>query len=461
MVSDKPLLIKRETMSTEYFKQDSIAKRFASKRVKALDDQFGEEDNRFDAGESAVEPANTVDQHSNMDANVDVDRNTIRAGEDEEIKKGDTVSLLGDEPEGKRFKWKEKTHLTPGKIYKVEGTLGAGYPTDLVSVIGDDGNLVSQRKDRFKKVSAQAKFPLRYRGHMIRVKSDPAGGHKAAVYHKNELKHVTKRHGDPEHAAHAAKVFVDDNTPPREEKEREGEGKKNNPFAICTESVGRSDKKKYNRCVNDIKSEHREAQQAFLQNPTDPTIAQADPELEALRAQAQELQAKITDIQSKAEAYINALADKQGANGQGMMGLQGEAARIQKEMTDALLKIESNFVRFSDQTTYAKMQTARLADPAWSQLINEARTRGRGVMKRVSQILDRVSILFQKLTTNVAIKEYPPGSFTEKEQSKILKNNDKNINKINQFQQDQLDVGNRAQKYFLDSATGRIGVPGT
>ena len=33
------------------------------------------------------------------------------------------------------------------------------------------------------------------------------------------------------------------------------EQKKNNPWAICTASVGREDKEKYERCVQDVKAE--------------------------------------------------------------------------------------------------------------------------------------------------------------------------------------------------------------
>jgi hypothetical protein len=33
-------------------------------------------------------------------------------------------------------------------------------------------------------------------------------------------------------------------------------GKKVNPWAVCTKSVGREDKDKYERCVMDVKSKH-------------------------------------------------------------------------------------------------------------------------------------------------------------------------------------------------------------
>jgi hypothetical protein len=35
------------------------------------------------------------------------------------------------------------------------------------------------------------------------------------------------------------------------------EQEKNNPYAICTASVGRDDKKKYEKCVNSVKKQNR------------------------------------------------------------------------------------------------------------------------------------------------------------------------------------------------------------
>jgi hypothetical protein len=85
-------------------------------------------------------------------------------------------------------------------------------------------------------------------------------------------------------------------------------------------------------------------------------------------------------------------------------------------------------------------------------------------MKRVATILDRVSILFQKMTADVKIKEYPVGTFTDKEQAKLLKKNLEQKNRIDQYTQDQGDAATRSQKYFLDAAgnaNGKIGVPGS
>ncbi len=38
--------------------------------------------------------------------------------------------------------------------------------------------------------------------------------------------------------------------------EAKKKGKKVNPWAICTKSVGREDKEKYERCVMDVKAKH-------------------------------------------------------------------------------------------------------------------------------------------------------------------------------------------------------------
>jgi len=54
-----------------------------------------------------------------------------------------------------------------------------------------------------------------------------------------------------------------------EMKEGKGKSKKYNPWAICTSTVGRKDKKKYERCVMDVKKsvkEGRDPSELFLEN---------------------------------------------------------------------------------------------------------------------------------------------------------------------------------------------------
>jgi len=58
---------------------------------------------------------------------------------------------------------------------------------------------------------------------------------------------------------------------PKESEMKEGKGKskKYNPWAICTSTVGRKDKKKYERCVMDVKKsvkEGRDPSELFLEN---------------------------------------------------------------------------------------------------------------------------------------------------------------------------------------------------
>ena len=43
---------------------------------------------------------------------------------------------------------------------------------------------------------------------------------------------------------------------PGEKKESAKEGKPVNPWAVCTDQVGREDKEKYERCVQDVKAKH-------------------------------------------------------------------------------------------------------------------------------------------------------------------------------------------------------------
>mgnify|MGYP005835589725 CR=1 FL=1 len=42
-----------------------------------------------------------------------------------------------------------------------------------------------------------------------------------------------------------------------EELEEKKKGKAVNPWAVCTDSVGREDKEKYERCVKKVKSKHK------------------------------------------------------------------------------------------------------------------------------------------------------------------------------------------------------------
>lgn len=276
--------------------------------------------------------------------------------------------------------------------------------------------------------TAQKQYPARFKGHMIRVKSDGGGGHKASVYRENELKHVTKRHADPENAAHAAKTWVEDNSPARDPKP----------------------------------AKKRKAQVGLLQNPNDSSVVNADSELESIRQQAQVIQQKVNDVMALAQSYSDALANKAGApDSGGMMGLQQEAGRLQTELETKLRDMPGNFIRFSDNVTFCKVQTVRLNAPAWDTMLSVARERGQGVMKRVVGILDKLSVLFQKLTVAVKIEEVPSGELTPKKVDKVVKKNKDSLGKIEQYQQEQKNVAPRAQKYFLDTGTGKMGVPGT
>jgi hypothetical protein len=444
--------VKDDAGNTKYFTAHYLKQ--AHKR-EGLEDQFGEEDSKIDTTESVTKPPNTVDQNSNFDANLDVRRN---ADEDHEFQNGDKV-VLKESPKGEIFtlsQWDGKRGWIgdkQGRGWYARGSQIA--PTDREENDDEEGSYPSEQHtseygsgDRFgqkKKTNAreaQVKFPLRYHGHTIRIKGDQGGGHKALVYRGDELKYTSKRHADPHGASHEAKTWVSDNSPAKDS---------------TTDRLSDLDK-----TGKMPWQEKKKGQISELQNPSDPSVVQADPEMEDLRAQAKKLQATVIDLQTKVQSYADALANKSGSpNNQGMMGLQSEVMRLQKELNSKLMETPANFVRFADQCTYAKIQMAKMNDPAWSAMISESRTRGKGVMKRVSQILDRISILFQKLTTNVQLKEYPPGALDAKEQSKILKKNVDNSGKIKQFTQDQTDVANRSQRYFLDAATGRTGVPGT
>lgn len=279
--------------------------------------------------------------------------------------------------------------------------------------------------------TAQKEFPLKYRGHMITLHSDNGGGHKAHVHRGNELKFITKRHADPHGAISSAKVWVEDNLP-----------------------------------AKDPKPMKKKKAQSFLSdNENSGKMVNAPQELEDLRSQATQLNQKLVDIQTQVASFADALANKLAAeqklDPQGMMGVQAEVSRLQGELQKKIKDLPETFIKFSDQTVYAKTLYKKLNDPAWSKMIEAAQTRGRGVMKRVAQVLDNISILFQKMTSDIKIKEYGPGEFDEKERKKIIKKNDQNQREVDEFNAKSLEQQPKSQKYFTDVATGRTGIPGT
>jgi len=211
--------------------------------------------------------------------------------------------------------------------------------------------------------------------------------------------------------------------------------------------------------------------QTILSKPDNNKIVNADPDLEALRAEFNAMQTKIAEVQAQGQTYMDALAQKAAAaNGMspedaegGLATLETEASRMQEELNEKLKAIPATFVKFKDQVTFAKVQTARLNDAAWKQIIDQARVRGRGVMKRVVTVLDQVSILFKKMTADIEMQEFGPGELTPEKMTKLVDKNKTNVDKINQYTQTQQDVAtkSRMQKYFLDNAQGKIQKPGT
>lgn len=161
-------------------------------------------------------------------------------------------------------------------------------------------------------------------------------------------------------------------------------------------------------------------------------------------------------MQSYADALSQKGAAELGLEASGLADLQGQLGSIQGSFEDKLKNVSANFIRFSDEVTYAKIQAARLNDASWKDMVEAARTRGRGVMARVASILDRVSIIFKKLTADVKLKEYAPGELTEKEIKKITKKNVENAEKAKEFQKKQKEVGPLSQKYFNEAAEGGL-----
>lgn len=67
---------------------------------------------------------------------------------------------------------------------------------------------------------------------------------------------------------------MEHNTPLFEEEEQEGEDK-NNPWAICTASVGREDKAKYEACVRDVKKE-KGIDESVMEEDEDEKLTEAE-----------------------------------------------------------------------------------------------------------------------------------------------------------------------------------------
>ena len=209
--------------------------------------------------------------------------------------------------------------------------------------------------------------------------------------------------------------------------------------------------------------EKKVAQAGLLANPESTDVATADADMEVLRAQAQSVDARVKDIQGKIQAFQDALASKEavglGMSVSSMAELQTKLSQMNSELETKIKNVPANFIRFADNVTYAKIQAVRLNDASWKEMIDTAKERGKGVMKRVVTILDRISILFKKLTVDVKLKEYAPGELTAKEMEKITKKNVKDLGRVKDYQESIEKQGPGVSKYFLESATGGVQRP--
>ena len=204
--------------------------------------------------------------------------------------------------------------------------------------------------------------------------------------------------------------------------------------------------------------------QSILTNPSDSSIVNADSDMEILRRNAADLQWEINKILGQVQAYQDGLAAKKaaelGLDQKSFIELQAKASSFQQELESKLKSFPQNFIRFSDGVLMAKKQNARLNDASWKDMIEAAKERGKGVMRRVVLILDRIALLFKKMTSSISITELSPDKATAKDLDKITKSNVANVGKIDKYQQDQKDIGPTAQRYFLDNAEGQIQQPG-
>ena len=204
--------------------------------------------------------------------------------------------------------------------------------------------------------------------------------------------------------------------------------------------------------------------QSILTNPSDSSIVNADSDMEILRRNAADLQWEINKILGQVQAYQDGLAAKKaaelGLDQKSFIELQTKASSFQQELESKLKSLPQNFIRFSDGVLMAKKQNARLNDASWKDMIEAAKERGKGVMRRVVLILDRIALLFKKMTSSISITELSPDKATAKDLDKITKSNVANVGKIDKYQQDQKDIGPTAQRYFLDNAEGQIQQPG-
>jgi len=221
------------------------------------------------------------------------------------------------------------------------------------------------------------------------------------------------------------------------------------------------------KMYNQLGSKH--SAQTILKNPADTTTVQAGPELEQLRTQFEEMQAKVAEVTAQGQVYMDALAQKaaaaKGMNPEqaaaGLAALQAEAIRLQNDLDEKLKAIPQNFIQFTNGLTVAKVQYVKLSDAAWTKIFDAIRERGQGIMVRMVAVLDRIKLLYQKMTHDVKLQEFAPGELDPKTKQKLVDKNADNIKRIDQYQQSQKDLATqpKLQKYLLQSGTGRLQQP--
>ena len=288
-----------------------------------------------------------------------------------------------------------------------------------------------------------------YNGYTILLEKDHDGSWYASVLGEPDFGRVTGVTGDQEEAIQEIQDAIDAQA---ETKEYD---KSVSDFWPEDELVEASKKSLKKKVVS---------QTGILSNPEDNSVNQADPDTEMLRQEVLSMESKVSALRSQIQSYQDALASKTaqelGIDANSYAGLEAFLAQTKTTLDTKIKNLEGNFIRFADNVIYAKVQGARLNDASWKDMIDSARTNGRGVMKRVTSILDKISILFKKMTANVSLKEYAPGTLTPKEQDKLTKKNVENVGKINKYQEDVKKEAPGVSKYFLDNAEGMIQTPG-
>jgi hypothetical protein len=211
----------------------------------------------------------------------------------------------------------------------------------------------------------------------------------------------------------------------------------------------RASKKKLTRRTAQVPDPSTVIAPQILDNPSDTAVSNAPDDLNALKEQSDQLTNIIAQIGPEIQRVISALEAKKlqkaGLEDSSLASVQAKVQELQSLIQSKLVELPGNFYKFKNGALLAKVQYARPNAPHFGAVIDQMVTRGKGIIKRVGEILQFLTPLFRSMSTKINVSE-----ISEKDIPKVTKKNVQNVDKIVDFDKSVQEAQSwpRTTKYF-------------